>query len=250
MNETLLKKAKNGDKNAEAEIIEKNMGLVYMIVKRFSAKSYETEDLVQIGSIGLLKAVRKFDFNFNVKFSTYAVPMIMGEIRRFLRDDGSIKVSRSIKELAMAVYKTKDEIQKSTGREASVSEIAEILGRDTEDIVQAINASAEPKSMYTYDSDGNEVNIIDKSLSEEFENDIINKVTAEEILDKLNEREKIILICRYFREKTQSEIARILSISQVQVSRLEKAALKKIKSEYFKIESEKSKEKQSISEIK
>ncbi len=233
MNETLLKKAKNGDKNAEAEIVESNMGLVYMIVKRFSSRGYEAEDLIQIGSIGLIKAIRKFNFEFNVKFSTYAVPMIMGEIRRFMRDDGSIKVSRSLKELAMAVYRTKDEIQKKTGKEATISEIAEILGKETEDVVQALNASEEPRSMYAYDSDGSEVNIIDKSLSEEFESNVINKITAEEILGTLNEREKSVLIYRYYRGKTQSEIANILSVSQVQVSRIEKAVMKKLRTAYL-----------------
>ncbi len=232
MNEGLLIKAKNGDKQAEEEIVKNNMGLVYMIVRRFVSRGVEAEDLAQIGSIGLIKAIRKFDTSYDVKFSTYAVPMIMGEIRRFIRDDGSIKVSRSLKELAMAVYRTKEDLQKTTGREASVSEIADILGKSVEDVIQAVNAVSEPKSMYTYDNEGNEINVIDKMLSDEFENDVINKVTAEEILDSLSERERLILIYRYFKGKTQSEIAKMLSVSQVQVSRIEKAVIKRLKKEY------------------
>lgn len=232
MQEMLLIKAKNGDKAAENEVVQNNMGLVYMIVKRFLNRGYEAEDLAQIGAIGLIKAVRRFDTSYDVQFSTYAVPMIMGEIRRFIRDNGSIKVSRSVKELAMAAYRAKEEIENTEGHEATISEIASKLEKDPEDVIYAMNAAAEPKSICSYDSDGNEINITDKIAAEEFENRVIDKITIENLLENISERERLILIYRYFKGKTQSEIASMLSLSQVQISRIEKSVIKKLREKY------------------
>lgn len=229
----LISKAKNGDKDAQAYLVEKNTGLVWSIVKRFSNRGYDVDDIFQIGSIGLIKAINKFDSSYEVKFSTYAVPMIMGEIKRFLRDDGIIKVSRNLKEISTRARITKEVMSKELSREPSISELAERMDIPTEDLILAMEAGCSPESLYTTISEGDSspILLIDRINGETVGNevDIIDKLALRQILDTLKPREKQIIVLRYFKEKTQVEIAKMLGISQVQVSRIEKKILDDIK---------------------
>ena len=229
----LIERTKKGDKESQELIIEKNIGLVWSIVKRFQNRGYEPEDLFQIGCIGLIKAINKFDTSFNVKFSTYAVPMIIGEVKRFIRDDGLIKVSRSLKEISNKVRITKEIMQKELGREPSITEIADRLNLPPEDITMALEATYVPEYLYNSISDGDNspIMLIDRVDSEAYpsESEIIDRITLMQILNTLEPREKQIIVLRYFKEKTQAQIASMLGISQVQVSRLEKKILKKLK---------------------
>lgn len=222
----MIEKAKNGDLSAQNYIVEENIGLVRSVVKRFLGRGHEPEDLFQIGCIGLIKAIRKFDVGYNVKFSTYAVPMIMGEIKRFIRDDGIIKVSRSIKELAIKAMNMQ-EIMKKENCEATVAELAKRLGVTAEEVAVALEAGLKPESIYTPVSDEKESKmLIDKLESGiDYENDIVNKLLVHDILEMVDERERKIIILRYFKQKTQSQIAEMIGISQVQVSRIEKKVL-------------------------
>lgn len=230
-NRELLALVRNGDKEAREKLISDNTGLVWSIVRRFNSRGYEPEDLFQIGCIGLIKAVDKFDDSFEVMFSTYAVPLIMGEIKRFMRDDGIIKVSRTLKENGWKINKAIQVLSQRLGREPTIEEISietEIL---KEDITLALEANSEVESIYKsmYQSDGSEVYLIDQikyneNMSENYEQ-IIDKMTLQQMIDELNEIEKQIILKRYFHEKTQTEIAKELGISQVQVSRLEKKIL-------------------------
>jgi len=224
----LLTRAQAGDREAREVLVEKNLGLVHHIVKRFLGRGYEAEDLFQIGSIGLMKAIDKFDLTYEVKFSTYAVPMIAGEIKRFLRDDGMVKVSRTLKENGIKVRQAADEISKQLGRDATVSEISQVTGIDPEDIVVAIEANAEVESIYksVYQSDGNEIYMVDRLPSGRDDNErVLNHMLLEQLLSELTEEEKQLIALRYFQDKTQVEVAKKLGISQVQVSRLEKRIL-------------------------
>ncbi|MCX7710497.1 MAG: RNA polymerase sporulation sigma factor SigF [Clostridia bacterium] len=229
----LIQKAKDGDKHAQSMMIEKNVGLVWSIVKRFQNRGYESDDLFQIGCIGLIKAVSKFDQTFGVRFSTYAVPMIIGEIKRFIRDDGIIKVSRSLKETSNKVRVTKEIMSKEIGREPSIGEMAERLNISSEEIVMALEASNTPESLYNTvkEGDSNPILLIDRINSEgiNHELDIIDRIALRQILETLKPREKQIIILRYFKEKTQMQIAKTLGISQVQVSRIEKKILEEIR---------------------
>ena len=209
------------------------MGLVKSVLRGFSNRGYDMEDLFQIGSIGLLKAIDKFDTSFNVKFSTYAVPMIAGEIKRFLRDDGMLKVSRSLKQTANRVKYTHENLSKILGREPTIQEISDELQIDKEEIVMALESSYQPDYLYdiVHQDGGNPLKIIDKiSLDEEQEEDIIDNIILKEILSHLKERDRQIIILRYFKDKTQVEVAKLLGISQVQVSRIEKRIIEEIKS--------------------
>lgn len=224
----LIECAHRGDVKARESIVVENMGLIWSIVRRFAGRGYEQEDLFQIGSIGLIKAVDKFDMSYDVKFSTYAVPMITGEIKRFLRDDGMIKVSRSLKENAVKAARAIDEYRKENLSEPTVDEIADRTGLDVEDIVMAFEASADVESIYKtiYQGDGSEVQLIDKiEEKKNFNDDVVNTMVIHEIIDQLPEKEKKIIQMRYFDDKTQTDIANELGISQVQVSRLEKRIL-------------------------
>lgn len=228
----LLRKAHQGDKKARDTLFEENIGLVWSIVKRFQNRGVETEDLFQIGSIGLLKAVDKFNPEFEVRFSTYAVPMITGEIKRFLRDDGMLKVSRSMKEISYKAFLKREELEKELKREPSAEEIAKSLKIPVEELIFALESSAEVESLYKtiYQGDGQELSLLDKL--EEKENGqecLLNKIMLEQILRELEPRERRLLQLRYFEEKTQTEIAKEFQISQVQVSRMEKRILKKLK---------------------
>ncbi len=230
---TLIINAKAGDKQAQATLVEKNVGLVWSIVKRFQNRGYEIDDLYQIGSIGLIKAINKFDASYDVKFSTYAVPMIIGEIKRFIRDDGIIKVSRSLKEIASKARITKEILSKELGREPSVNEVSERMNVSPEELVLALEAGCTPESLYSTvgEGDNTPILLIDRINADNnsSEVDLIDKIAIRQILDSLDTRERQIIILRYFKEKTQVQIAKLLGISQVQVSRIEKKILKDIK---------------------
>lgn len=229
----LIEYAKAGNKDAQSVLVEKNVGLVWSIVRRFQNRGYETEDIFQIGCIGLIKAINKFDCSFDVKFSTYAVPMIIGEIKRFIRDDGIIKVSRSLKELSNKARVTKEIMSKELGREPSISEISAKLGIPVEELVMAMEANCTPESLYSTvgDSDNSSTLLIDKIANESNNNevDLVDRIDLRKVLDTLKPREKQIIVLRYFKEKTQVQIAKMLGISQVQVSRIEKKILEDIR---------------------
>ncbi|WP_190238875.1 MULTISPECIES: RNA polymerase sporulation sigma factor SigF [Pelotomaculum] len=228
----LLQKAKNGDSYARDKLVNCNLKLVFNLVKRFQNRGYELEDLFQIGCIGLMKAIDKFDLGYDVKFSTYAVPMIVGEIRRFLRDDNPVKVSRSVKETAYKIQQTRELLTARLGREPTIGEIAGELSLSREEIVNALEAAQTPASIYEtlHQDDGDPIYLLDQLKdSEDGETPWLESLSVSELLDKLPERDRQIITWRFFEDKTQSDIARRLSLSQVQVSRLERQALKKIK---------------------
>lgn len=208
---------------------------MWAVARRFIGRGHELEDLYQIGCIGLMKCIDKFDLSFDVKFSTYAVPMISGEIKRFLRDDGMIKVSRTLKETAYKVKKARDEIVHQTGQEPKIEELSELLQIDEEEIVASLEANVEVESIHKtiYQNDGNAIYLIDKIADQEDEKeDLLNHIVLEELMDGLEKTEQRIIQMRYYENKTQTEIAREIGISQVQVSRLEKKILKKMRERY------------------
>lgn len=227
-NAALLKRAEMGDAKAEEELVEKNMGLVYSIAGRFTNRGCEAEDLIQIGAMGLIKAVKKFDRSFGVKLSTYAVPMIIGEIKRFLRDDGAIKVSRSVKENAARARRAEEELRRRLGRDPTITELARETGMDEWDITEAFDASLPPESLYSGAEDENP--IINRLASDDTEERIVDKVFLKDALKTLSGREYEIIFQRYFRGRTQSEVAARVGVSQVQISRIEKSALMKLRS--------------------
>ena len=226
----LIKRSHDGDQGARDLIVQKNMRLVWSVVQRFLNRGYEPDDLFQIGSIGLLKSVDKFDLSYDVKFSTYAVPMIIGEIQRFIRDDGTVKVSRSLKEMANKIRKAKDELSKNFGRIPTVNELAEYLQLTPEDIILAQEASRIPSSIHetVYKNDGDPITLLDQIDNGE-EGRWFDKIALKEAIRELDEREKLIVYLRYYKDQTQSEVASRLGISQVQVSRLEKKILQQMK---------------------
>ena len=223
MNHTkeLIERAHRGDEKARETLVLENMGLIGSIVRRFAGRGYEQEDLFQIGSIGLIKAVDKFDTAFDVKFSTYAVPMITGEIKRFLRDDGMIKVSRSLKEMAVKVCMTREKLEKDYGREPTLEEVSEEIGATREEIVMAMESASEVESLHKtiYQGDGNAISLMDgikeeKDASEE----LLDHMLLNSLLGTLEEKERDLLRLRYFEDLTQ-----------VQVSRMEKKILGKLR---------------------
>jgi RNA polymerase sporulation-specific sigma factor len=226
----LIALSQAGDPIARETLVNCNIRLVWSVVQRFLNRGYEPEDLFQIGCIGLLKSVDKFDLQYDVKFSTYAVPMIIGEIQRFLRDDGTIKVSRSLKELANKVRKKKDELSKKLGRLPTVKEIAEELDISPEDVVFAQEANKPPSSIHetVFENDGDPITLMDQ-IADEGQEKWFDKLALNEAISTLTERERLIVYLRYFRDQTQSEVAARLGISQVQVSRLEKKILQLIR---------------------
>lgn len=231
----LIGRAHQGDKEARDTLFEENTGLIYSVARRFLGRGVEMEDLFQIGSIGLLKAVDKFDPAFEVRFSTYAIPMILGELKRFFRDDGMIKVSRSIKENQHRVYLAREKIEKELGREPSLKEIAEMLGMSPEEVAMTLDSAAEVESLYrtVYQSEGTDISLIDKIPEKEnAEEHLLNRIFLEEILGKLESSDRKLLYMRYFQDQTQTQIAEQLGVSQVQVSRMEKRILKKLRSLY------------------
>ena len=234
MDETmnLIQMAHDGDKAARDRLVVENMGLIWSIVRRFERRGHETEDLFQIGAIGLMKAVDHFDLDLGLRFSTYAVPMITGEIKRFLRDDGMIKVSRSLKELGVRVNQARQELGGRLGREPTVEEIAAQLGESCEQVAASIESAAEVESLYrpVGVQDENGARLIDRIPEENEEQErLLNSMTLKEVMKGLENRDREIILRRYFENQTQSQVARDLHISQVQVSRLEKRILKEMR---------------------
>ena len=223
--------AKKGDKEAKEKIVSDNTGLVWSIARRFFGRGYDPEDIYQIGCIGLLKAIDRFSEEYEVKFSTYAVPLIAGEIKRFLRDNGMIKVSRILKQNGYHINKAREELSIKLGRDPSLSEISVATGLTDEEIVLATDANREVESIYqpVYEHDGSEMCLADRlsddSKQASSEESLFNKIMIEQAMSPLDENEKKLISLRYFQDKTQNETARELGISQVQVSRLEKKLL-------------------------
>jgi len=233
----LVEKAQKGDTEAQNILVQENIGLVWSIVKRFKGRDAETEDLFQVGCIGLVKSIKKFDPDFQVRFSTYAVPMIMGEIKRYLRDDGLIKVSRSLKELGQKAYVLKETIEKESGRNPTVGELAQRLNVEPEELVQALEAGYQTESLYRTigDNEQNPVYLIDRLQTEEDgkESDIIERLSLSNALRNLDRRSKEIIFLRYFKEETQQMVAEKMGISQVQVSRLEKKIMEELRNRFL-----------------
>lgn len=225
----LIKQSQQGDKAAREKLVEKNVRLVWSVVQRFLNRGYDPEDLFQIGSIGLIKAIDKFDLTYDVRFSTYAVPMIIGEIQRFIRDDGTIKVSRTMKELGNKVKRVKEELTKRLNRAPTISEVAKELDTSPEEVVQALEAARNPYSIHetVYENGGEPITLLDQIADENME--WFDKLSLEEAIESLTEREKLIIYLRYFKDQTQAEVASRLGVSQVQISRLEKKILEEMK---------------------
>jgi len=230
--EELFQRILKGDKEARELYIKGNLRLVLSIIQRFSNSNENVDDLFQIGCIGLMKAIDNFDISQNVKFSTYAVPMIIGEIRRYLRDNNSIRVSRSLRDTAYKAIYAKEALTKKNDKEPTVSEIANEIGISKEDIVFALDAIQSPVSLYepVYSEGGDTLYIMDQvSDKKNREENWVEEISLKEALSKLSEREKSIIELRFYEGKTQMEVAKEICISQAQVSRLEKSALKSMK---------------------
>ena len=224
-----LRQAQNGDDKSKEILITSNTLLVKSIVYRFKNKGVDYDDLFQLGCMGLLKAIYNFDESFNVRFSTYAVPMIVGEIKRFLRDDGEIKVSRIIKYQAYKIARFNEEYQRRNGCEPTVEIISKALDISEGDVVLALDSSKMTVSLYETFDDGEDKSqsLIDKIPSPISEDDVVESIYLKQLLSKLSKREQKVIILRYFRDKTQGEVSKILGVSQVQVSRLESKILKR-----------------------
>lgn len=228
----LIRQSQAGDKAAKEQLLMMHSGLIWNVVKRFMGRGHETEDLYQIGAIGLIRAIDKFDFDYDVKFSTYAVPLISGEIKRFLRDDGMIKVSRTLKENQWKIRRAMETLRGELGREATVEELANVLEMEPEEIMLSMEAAVEIESMEQsiYAKDGKEVALKDRLASEKNEQEeLMNHLFLQQLLEALEERERKLITLRYFENKTQTQVAELLGISQVQVSRLEKKILRRMK---------------------
>ena len=226
--EELIQRSQEGDKEARRVLIEENMGLIHHVVKRFLGRGVEAEDLFQIGAIGLVKAVDRFDLGFGVRYSTYAVPMIAGEIKRFLRDDSMIKVSRSLKELAMRAGRLREQLFLERGVEPGIEELADKLGVDPEELVQAMDSSAEVESLQkiVYQGDGEGLSLMDRvDHGKDEEEILLRQLLLKQLLDSLEPRERRLIVLRFFHDQTQTQVAQKLGMSQVQVSRLEKKIL-------------------------
>lgn len=232
----LILKAQKGSNKEMTQLVETNSGLIWSIVKRFNNRGYELEDLYQIGCIGFIKAIKRFDSKFEVKLSTYAVPYILGEIKRFIRDDGPIKVSRSIKELNIKICELQKEHLRRHGNDISIEEIAKELKISKEEVAMAIESSRQVTSIenatYRDNKTDKTINILERIDSGKDEATIIsNKITIKEMIKDLDQKEKQLIMLRYYNDKTQMQVAKILGITQVQVSRIEKKILNKMKTE-------------------
>ena len=225
----LIYQSQNGSKEARDFLVEANVRLVWSVVQRFMNRGYDPDDLFQIGSIGLIKSIDKFDLSYDVRFSTYAVPMIIGEIQRFLRDDGSVKVSRTLKETGNKIRRAKDILTKKFGRSPTVNEIADELEITIEEVIHAEEASRTPHSIHetVFENDGDPITLLDQLALEDTK--WFEKLSLEEAIQNLSERERLIVYLRYYKDQTQTEVAERLGISQVQVSRIEKKLLQEIK---------------------
>lgn len=230
----LLRRARSGDMKAREELIAGNLRLVLSVVQRFSGRGENADDLFQVGCIGLIKAIDNFDLNLDVKFSTYGVPMILGEIRRFLRDNSAIRVSRSMRDIAYRVLQVKEQYISEHQREPTVDEVAELLGLKREDVVMALDAVVDPISLFepVYADGGDTVCVMDKVRDNKNTDEAwLERIALSEAISRLSERERRILTLRFFQGKTQMEVSEEVGISQAQVSRLEKNALKQIRKE-------------------
>ena len=228
----LIARAQAGDNDAAEQLIKENSGLIWSVVKKFTKRGYEPDDLFQIGAIGLLKCIRKFDSSFDVKFSTYAIPMIIGEIKRFLRDDGIIKVSRPMKELATKARYTTEMLTAKNGRQPTINELATEIGVTTEEIIVATEATTDVESLHAtiYQGDGSPIFLIDKVAQRAEDKDkSINILALKQLIERLKPKERQVIILRYFQDKTQMEVAKAIGVSQVQVSRIEKKVLQSLK---------------------
>lgn len=227
----LLKKAREGDENARQKMISGNLRLVLSVVQKFTNRGENLDDLFQVGCIGLIKAIDNFDPNQNVRFSTYGVPMIIGEIRRYLRDNNSIRVSRSMRDIAYKAMQAKEKLINEKGQEPSVEEIAKIMECKKEDVVLALEAIVDPVSLYepVYSDGGDTIFVMDQVGDSSDDMDWLDELSIREAIQNLNQREKRILSLRFLQGRTQMEVAKEVGISQAQVSRLEKGALDKIK---------------------
>jgi RNA polymerase sporulation-specific sigma factor len=227
----LLRAAQAGDSEACEQAIRENNGLIWSIVRRYSGRGVETDDLYQLGCVGLLKAIRGFDFSFGTCFSTYAVPKIAGEIRRFLRDDGTVKVSRSIREQAQSLYIFRTQLQREFGREPTLSELADVSGLTVEEIAQAEMASVAPESLQAENEDSLALEGV--LGTEAPEDQFVEQIALRQAIDALPPKERMTILLRYFRGLTQEQTAKILKVSQVQISRLERRGLAALKESYF-----------------
>ena len=216
-------KAQSGNKEIMTKLVTENSNLIWSIVTRFKDRGYEIEDLYQIGCIGFIKSIKRFDTNYEVKLSTYAVPYILGEIKRFIRDDGPVKVSRSIKELSYKIKLIQNEYITKKGRDIQIEELAKLLKVSKEDIVIAMDSNNTVESIDRRVNDSDDLTIMDQ------EKDIVNKITIKTLIEGLDEKSKKIIMLRYYRGKTQSQVAELLGVTQVQVSRLEKKILSSMK---------------------
>ena len=230
----LVKKAQNGDLNAKETLVNENSPLIKSIIKRFIGKGIEYDDLFQLGAMGFVKAINNFSLEFNVKFSTYVVPMIIGEVKRFIRDDGAIKVSRTIKTLNLQSNKFIDQYQKENHEKPSVETIAKAFDVSAQDVVFAMDSARMPISLYSPFEEDEERSllVVDRFVQEDQSEEMLDNIFLRDTLKELESRDKKIILMRYFRDKTQSEIAESLGVSQVQVSRLENKIIDKIREKF------------------
>lgn len=228
----LIERSHHGDKEAREQLVEENMGLVWSVVRRFAGRGTDMEDLFQIGAMGLIKAIDKFDLSFEVKFSTYAVPMIAGEIKRFLRDDGMVKVSRTLKENYWKIRRETEKFSQRQGRDPTLAELETLTELTKEEIVQSLESSAEVESIYKpmTQNDGSEIYLVDRLESRERGmHQLLDHVVLQQLLTELPGKERELIMMRYLQEKTQTEVAKVMGISQVQVSRMEKRVLRQLR---------------------
>lgn len=228
----LIDKAQNGSEDAMTALLENNKGLIWNIVKRFTGRGYDIDDIYQIGCMGFIKAIKRFDTSFEVQVSTYAVPYILGEIKRFIRDDGIVKVSRSTKELAIKILELQKEYLNKTGEEITIMEISKILKIPKEEITYALDCLRPVSSIYDETSANGDDSrtIIEKiGTGKDEASNIVDKIAIKQLIDNLDKREKELILLRFYKDKTQAEVARVLGITQVQVSRIEKKVLNSMK---------------------
>lgn len=226
----LIEKAKQGDEIAKTKLIQSNSPLIKSLIKRYIGKGIEYDDLFQLGSIGFLKAIKNFDPKFGVKFSTYVVPMVIGEIKRFMRDDGAIKVSRTIKTLNLKIKKFIEEFTKENFRKPTIDEISKKFEIDPCEVIFTMDSASMPISIYApFEDDNKSLLLIDRFKTDNSHEEMIDNLLLKETLKSLEERDKKIILLRFFRDKTQAEIAKVLGVSQVQVSRLENKVLEKMR---------------------
>lgn len=233
----MLKKIKNGENDLKDEFIEANLRLVLSIIKKFNNRGENINDIFQVGVIGLIKAIDNFDISQPVQFSTYAVPMIIGEIKRYLRDNSAFRVTRSLRDLAYLISQEKEKYVREKNEEPTIDEICKLVNASKEDVVLAIDSMVTPMSIYdsVYNDGGDQIFLLDQLKNEKEESEqLIDNIAIKQMLNKLNEKERIIIERRYFQDKTQTELASELGVSQAQISRIEKNALEKIKKRYDK----------------